>query len=156
VSQAPNNFRTRIYQLSVYVLCDRFRQATDMVHKTSSYYTQLSSTIAVALRKKWEEEVTSAENRRLEDPSAMDIIGAQDVDLPTSQSAPQPDRRTTAVHAWLTLALSIEERQYVWDLQIQLHSSHLMIELMFGLGSNFFKMTPERSPDLKWRSCVSH
>jgi hypothetical protein len=78
--------------------CDRFRQATDMVHKTSSCYMQLSSTIAVALRKKWEEEVTSAENQRLEDPSAMDIIGAQDVNLLTSRSAPQPDCQTTAVH----------------------------------------------------------
>jgi hypothetical protein len=60
--------------------------------KTSSYYTQLSSTIAVALRKKWEEEVMSAENRRLEDPLAMDIISVQDVDLLTSGSALQSDR----------------------------------------------------------------
>jgi hypothetical protein len=60
--------------------------------------------------------MTSAENRRLEDPSAMDIIGAQEVHLPSSQSAPQPDRQTAAVHVWLNLALSIEERQYVRDL----------------------------------------
>ena len=84
-----------------------------MVHKTSSYYSQLSSTIPVASRKKWEKEMTLAESRRLEDPSAMDIIGAQEVDLPTADSALQPDRRTAAVHAWLNLALSIEERQYV-------------------------------------------
>lgn len=88
-----------------------------MVHKTSDYYTQLSTTIPAASRKKWEEEMTSAENRRLEDPAAMDIIGAQDVNLPTSHSAPQVDRRTAAVHAWLNLALSIEERQCVRDLQ---------------------------------------
>jgi hypothetical protein len=43
----------------------------------------------------------------------MDIIGAQEVNLPTAESAPQPDRRTAALHAWLNLALSIEERQYV-------------------------------------------
>jgi hypothetical protein len=84
-----------------------------MVHKTSGYYTQLSSTIPAAARKKWEDEMTSAENRRLEDPTAMDIIGAQEVNLLTAESAPQPDRRTAALHAWLNLALSIEERQYV-------------------------------------------
>ena len=95
-----------------------------MVHKTSDYYTKLSSTIPPASRKKWEEEMTSAENRRLEDPSAMDIIGAQDVDLPTSESAPQPNRRTAAVHAWLNLALSIEERQFVRPLQTD-SSAHI-------------------------------
>jgi hypothetical protein len=49
-------------------LCDRFRQAIDMVYKTSSYYMQLSSMIAVALRKKWQEEVTLAENHAWRTP----------------------------------------------------------------------------------------
>ena len=62
--------------------------------------------------------MTSAESRRLDDPLAMDIIGAQEVDLPASESALRSDHRTTAVHAWLNLALFIEERQCVCDLQI--------------------------------------
>jgi hypothetical protein len=94
----------------------------DMVHKTSSYYSQLSSTILmVASRKQWEKEITSAESQCLEDPLAMDIISAQEIDLPTADLALQPDRQTTALHAWLNLALSIEERQYICSgLQSQL------------------------------------
>src|ERR1700694_2752650 len=94
VSKGPVTSRLLIYLLVALVLCDRFRQATDMVHKTSSYYTQLSSTLPVQLQKKWEDEMTSAESRHLEDPSAMDIIGAQQINLLTANSALQPDHRT--------------------------------------------------------------
>jgi hypothetical protein len=63
-----------------------------MVHKTSDYYSQLSSTIPATAQKKWEEdEMKSAENRCLEDPTVMDIIGTQEVNVLTAESARQPD-----------------------------------------------------------------
>src|ERR1700694_548833 len=83
VSKVPVTSRLLIYLFVALVLCDRFRQATDMVHKTSSYYTQLSSTIPVRLRKKGVDEMTSGASGRPDDTSLMDIIGAQEVDLPT-------------------------------------------------------------------------
>lgn len=92
------------------VLCDRFGQAKDMVLKTSNYYTQFSSTVSVTLQRKWEQEIISAEDRRLEDPSAMDIIGAQQLGTGAG-SGSDPNRQTGAGPAWLHLALSIEERQ---------------------------------------------
>ena len=57
-------------------LCDRFGQAKDMVLKTSEYYIQLTSTISPAAQKKWEQEIKSAESRRLDHLHAMDIISA--------------------------------------------------------------------------------
>jgi len=39
-----------------------------MVLKTLEYYTQLSSTISAVAPKKWEQEIVSAEHRRLEVP----------------------------------------------------------------------------------------
>jgi len=92
-----------------------------MVLKTLEYYTQLSSTISAVAQKKWEEEITSAERRRLEVPCAMDIIGTQHVHFEAG-SAPDSNSltRLTGVGSWwLDLALSIEERQYVFALGLE-------------------------------------
>ena len=83
-----------------------------MVLKTSEYYTQLSSTISTAAQKKWEQEIKSAESRRLEHPHAMDIIGAQQVPI-DAKSGSNPTGPMGVASRWLDLALSIEERQYV-------------------------------------------
>ena len=99
------------HQFTAFVLCDRFGLAKDMVHKTSEYYTQLTSTIPARARTKWEQEITSAERRRLEEPRVMDIIGTQQTDVAARSSA-DPNLSGTGPE-WLTLALSIEERQYV-------------------------------------------
>jgi len=82
-----------------------------MVHQTSAYHTKLSSTISARALQKWEQEITSAESRRLEDPRAIDIIGTQVVDI-NAGSGPLPSPLTGVVPEWLNLALSIEERQY--------------------------------------------
>ena len=100
------------------VLCDRFGQAKDMVHKTSEYYTQLTSTISARDLNKWKKEITSAESRRLENPSAMDLIGVRQVGVNAgsgSRSGSNRSRLTGVGPQWLDLALSIEERQYVFD-----------------------------------------
>src|SRR6266508_4050796 len=94
-------------------LCDRFGQAKDMVLKTSEYYTQLTSTISPAAQKKWEQEIKSAESRRLEHPHAMDIISAQQVPI-DAKSGSDSNSPTGVTSRWLDLALSIEERQYVY------------------------------------------
>jgi hypothetical protein len=97
------------------VLCDRFGQAKDMVHKTSEYYTLFSSTVSASAIKKWTKDMTTAESRRLKNPRAMDIIGAHknDFHAELAGSASEPNRLTATGTEWLNLALSMEERQYV-------------------------------------------
>jgi len=92
------------------VLCDRFGQAQEMVQKTSDYFNQMSCTITLQARNKWEQQLMVAEKRRLEDPSAMDIIGAQQMGV---DGRTDPSLVTYSGPEWLTLALSIEERQFV-------------------------------------------
>lgn len=94
------------------MLADRFGQAKEMVKTTSTYYNDLSSTIPSNLRAQWEKEIVSAENNRLHDPAAMDIIGTRQLDG-TTESVTNLNRPSSAAPQWLTLALSIEERQYV-------------------------------------------
>jgi hypothetical protein len=122
-------FGSQLYtdSLVALVLCDRFGQAKDMVHTTSEYYTQFTSTISAGALKKWTKEIESAESRRLEDPHAMDIMGAQQLEITAdlAQSGFNSNRPTGAGSEWLNLALSIEEKQYVFVI------THLPIPLTF-------------------------
>jgi hypothetical protein len=83
-----------------------------MVHKTSEYYAHFTSTISARSLTHWTEEITLAESQRLKDPCAMDIIGVQNADPEPISSDPNPPIGVGS--RWLDLALSIEERQYVF------------------------------------------
>ena len=109
------------------VLCDRFGQAKDMVHTTSEYYTQFTSTVSAGALKKWTTEIESAESRRLEDPRAMDIMRAHQPEVTTDPAklGSNPNRPTGVGSEWLNLALSIEEKQYVCD-QLFIHSTNIL------------------------------
>jgi hypothetical protein len=95
------------------VLCDRFGQAKDMVHSTSEYYTQFTSTVSAGALKKWTTEIELAESQRLKDPSVMDIMRAQQPEGTADPIQPgaDPTRATGVGSRWLSLALSIEEKQ---------------------------------------------
>jgi len=93
-----------------------------MVLKTLEYYTQLSSTISAVAQKKWEQEITSAEHRQLKVPCVMDMISTQHVHVEAG-SASDSNSPTGVGSRWLNLALSIEERQYVFALHLELFSS---------------------------------
>jgi hypothetical protein len=82
-----------------------------MVHKTSEYYSLFSSTVSASAIKKWTQDMTIAESRRLKNPEEMDIIGAQKHGF---HAEPAPNRLTLTGNEWLNLALSMEERQYVF------------------------------------------
>lgn len=84
-----------------------------MVHKTSEYYTLFSSTVSPSAIKKWTKDITAAESRRLKNPHAMDVIGAQKFHVELAGSASDPSRLTATGNEWLNLSLSMEERQYV-------------------------------------------
>ena len=101
-----------------FVLCDRFGQAKDMVHKTSEYYTQFSSTVSASSLNKWTKEITSAESRRLKNPRAMDIMRAHQHQVNADSAGSGFDPNCLTGSEWLNLAISIEERQYVLGLLI--------------------------------------
>jgi hypothetical protein len=83
-----------------------------MVQETSLFYDQMSSTVPRALRNMWEVEITCTESQRVENPSAMDIIGARETQIdPGPDLIPTQSSRTLTDVQWLNLALSIEEQQ---------------------------------------------
>jgi hypothetical protein len=81
-----------------------------MVQDTIHYYDQMTSIVAPALKRKWEREIVQAEHQRLENPSCMDIIGAQNIQI---RLGPSPATQAEMNTEWLDLALAMEERQYV-------------------------------------------
>jgi hypothetical protein len=100
-----------------------------MVHTTSEYYTQFTSTISAGALKKWTKEIESAESRRLKDPRAMDIMRAhqQEITADPAQSVSEPNSITEIGAQWLNLALSIEERQYVLVICLIQYSTEILI-----------------------------
>jgi len=101
-----------LYIIQAAVLCNKFVHARDMVRETSLYYDQMSSTVPRALRIMWEAEVSRAESQRVKDPSVMDIIGARETRIdPSPDPIPSHSSRAGSDLQWLSLALSIEERQ---------------------------------------------
>jgi hypothetical protein len=92
-----------------------------MVEKTSKYYTQFTSTVSAGALRKWTKDMESAESRRLLDPTTMDIMGPhKDIEADPGQSGLEPSHLSSVGTQWLNLALSIEERQYVSQWQIDL------------------------------------
>ena len=83
-----------------------------MVHKTLEYYSLFSSTVSAGAIRKWTQDMTTAESRRLKNPEEMDIIGAQKHGF---HAEPAPTRLAVTGNEWLNLALSMEERQYVFS-----------------------------------------
>ena len=65
------------------------------------------------MTRQWERDIQVAESRRYEDPSAMDILGAREMDSATNDPPPDETRLTQTGDKWLHLALLIEEQQYV-------------------------------------------
>ena len=89
---------------------DRFQESYSMVQETQKYYDHITSSIAKADLASWSSSIKAAEEKRLDDPSVMDILGARRCDL--SDHDNQTDNHLTSVaDDWCRLALSVEERQ---------------------------------------------
>lgn len=81
-----------------------------MSSAADSYFNNLSAQISAVHRQVWENEIRSAEARRMTDPSAMDILGARPSVNTTGESRPAQEPMTPTEEIIL-LALSIEEQQ---------------------------------------------
>ena len=83
-----------------------------MVHKALEYYSLFSSTVSAGAIRKWTQDMTTAESRRLKNLEEMDIIGAQKHGF---HAEPALTHLAVTGNEWLNLALSMEERQYVFS-----------------------------------------
>ena len=83
-----------------------------MVQETSEYYKKISGTVPQQLRNLWNKAVQSAESSRMDDPTVMDIFGAEEIEA-NIPPEPESDSGTPGAR-WLHLALSMEETQYVF------------------------------------------
>ena len=92
-----------------------------MVHTTSEFYNQFTSTISTQALKKWTKEITFAEAQRLKDPHVMDIMGARQPDVIVGPPESVTNSNRTG-NQWLSLALSIEEKQYIFILNYSITS----------------------------------
>ena len=87
--------------------------AREMVRETTSYYNDLSSPISESIKKTWEREISLAESQRMTNLSAMDLLGARDVDPQIPAPISSDAQSFQSDKPWLQMALSIEEHQYV-------------------------------------------
>lgn len=95
-------------------LAERFTQAVGMVEETKEYYNKISSDIRQQDILMWDAEVRAAEERRFRDPSAMDIMAAQQLKRPeNAETENTAGSVITPAQAWCQRAMAIEERQYV-------------------------------------------
>lgn len=105
-----------ILHFTARALCAKFEKATDMKDCADNYYAKISGCISATKRQTWENEMIAAEEQRLTDRKAMDILKARSI--PVSPAVPQPSTRTgTTVHPeatmenWIQMGLDLEEKQ---------------------------------------------
>ncbi|KAF8799621.1 hypothetical protein BYT27DRAFT_7227787 [Phlegmacium glaucopus] len=91
-------------------LVKHFKESVDMVKETVKYYDPVTSTIAETDIAEWTESITAAEERRLVNPAAMDILATHQLDSLDSQPSTQ-DHILSIAEDWCRLALCVEERQ---------------------------------------------
>jgi len=83
-----------------------------MSGETKIYFSQLATSIKHSDRQRWEKEIKYAEDKRLADPSVMDIMAAQQVDLDNPQLARDMEGTIASSAKWIQLAIDIEEAQF--------------------------------------------
>ncbi|KAF8816556.1 hypothetical protein BYT27DRAFT_7220649 [Phlegmacium glaucopus] len=109
---ADSNHRKTLGIATTLVEC--FKESVDMVKETMKYYDHVTSTIAETNIAEWTESIMAAEERRLVDPAAMDILAARQLDSLDSQPSTQ-DHILSIAEDWCRLALCVEE----WQIDIQ-------------------------------------
>ena len=98
-------------------LVEHYVHAQTMSRSADAYFAQLTSGIDSMDCAEWERQISHAEGTRIQDKSAMDILGAaKDGTTGQTAGAAATDVDPTAatsdlVHTWLQLALDVEEKQ---------------------------------------------
>lgn len=91
-------------------LCKRFQKAAEMVVSAEEYFAKVCSGIGADLIATWKEEIEIAEQARLKDPAAMDVMKAR-VSQSHGAAARSAAAPMTAVEGWIHLGVSLERKQ---------------------------------------------
>lgn len=83
-----------------------------MSRSTDEYFQHLIEGINPGDLQEWEDQILDAEARRMEDKSAMDIIGANKPEGRDNHPGAGDDCTLGPVAEWIQLAISIQETQY--------------------------------------------
>ena len=103
-----------IILFAVNYLSHRHIQATSMTDHSLKYFEELTQTCSPQLVDEWQSDIANAEGRRLDDITVMDILRTrQPQDMSASAQPLDESAGDDPVHIWLTLAIAVEERQYV-------------------------------------------
>jgi type II secretory pathway component PulK len=92
-------------------LIGRHKQSAESYEVANEYFEKLNSAISTDVRSKWNSEILDAENQRLQSPAAMDIMGTRNVAVSRDIQDVSDNEKDDVVGEWISLALSIEEKQ---------------------------------------------
>jgi hypothetical protein len=92
---------------------NRYVQAAATSKKAQLYYQNIVEGISTSDLEAWELEIQVAESSRLNDRSAMDILGAREFNQDIYAASAESDRNSDAGSAgeWIQLAMDMEEKQ---------------------------------------------
>jgi hypothetical protein len=91
-------------------LCKNHHKANDMVEHAQEYYDSLTRQAGPIPVAKWKADILAAEESRDHNLPAMDIYAAK-VEKPTVHMPPSTDSSATELDMWMSLALSVENKQ---------------------------------------------
>jgi Kyakuja-Dileera-Zisupton transposase len=94
----------------VSALCKNHHKATDMVEHAQEYYDNLTRQAGSIPVAKWKADIEFAEKSRGHNLPAMDIYAAK-VEKPPVHTSASNDSSATALDMWMSLALSVENKQ---------------------------------------------
>lgn len=98
-------------------LCGKYQTAVDIEESARLYYGNLTTQAGTTAVAKWTHDIESAEKGRSLNLALMDIYSAKSDQLPSA--IPQTSDRAagSAKDRWIHMALSVEYKQYVNNLQ---------------------------------------
>lgn len=94
-------------------LVKRYEQAAESVKEAEEYFEKMTDTIEKGSVEEWEAEIVIAERERFQTPAAMDIMGTRLAAAINNSSDWTEENSSSAEEEWITLALSVEEKQCV-------------------------------------------
>lgn len=94
-------------------LAGRYDQASERFEEADEYFAKLCTTVDKSIQETWNTEITAAESKRFDTPDAMDIMGTRQPSAAESENLSADETHNSAGEDWISLALTIEERQYV-------------------------------------------
>jgi hypothetical protein len=98
--------------LIVSALSARYLQAVETVATAGEYFIRMGNGIAASHLTQWELDITTAKAERLENPAAMDILGALAKPAERSQS-PESSSVHSDAEEWIQMAIDHERMQCV-------------------------------------------